>query len=306
MGTKVQAAPAPAPRDLGKEYEDVLKAKLKYMPDQYAAEQEYRGKWAELDLQTLMTSLGGTEGTPGLIDIYKNTVMPTLSETEGQAQQDQARYRMETIKKYGKDFTDALLDSDPEKRKLADRLIGQANRELDMEATLDPSLRREVQQSVRAGQSARGMAYSPNAAAEEAYFTGLQAEQLRRNRQQFAMGVLGQRQALTGDPSLAFFGQPSQAFAAAPGYAAPAGGMGQAGQMFSPGQYEGQLFAGNYQGALQNQALQTQAGMANAQARSAMIGGIVGGIGSAAGGLFQGVGAAGKGQSGSAWSNFWG
>lgn len=300
MGTKVQAAPAPAPRNPGEEYRDVLQAKLDYMPQQYAAEQEYRGKWADLDLETLARSLGGSGGTPGLIDIYRDQVMPTLSETEGQAARDQALNRLQTVEQYGQRASDALLNADPEKKKLADRLIGQANDELEMGATLDPALRREVQQAVRAGQSARGMAYSPNSAAEEAYFTGLQAEQLRRNRQQFAMGVLGQRQALTGDPWMALVGQPSQAFAAAPGFAAPAGGMGQAGQMFTPGQYEGQLFAGNYQGALQNQALQTQAGMASAQAKSAMIGGIVGGLGSAAGGMFSGVGKAGS------WGKFWG
>ena len=300
MGTKIQAAPAPEPRDLGGEYRDTLQAKLDYMPAQYQSEAEYRPKWAELDLRTLNQSLGGVGGQRGLIEIYRDVVMPTLSQTESQAARDQALSRLGTVEQYGQRATDALLNADPEKRKLADRLIGQANEELSLGAQLDPSLRREIQQAVRGGDSARGMARTEGSAYKEAMFTGLQAEQLRRNRQQFAMGVLGQRQALTGDPWMSLVGQPSQAFAAAPGYAAGAAGMGQAGSMFQPGQYEAGLFGMNYQGALQNQALQTQASMANAQARNAMIGGIIGGVGSMSAGMFSGAGHAGG------WNKFWG
>jgi len=284
MGSKIQAAPAPEPRDLGKETGDVLQARLDYMPKQLAAEQQYRSQWADLDLATLSRSLGGSEGQPGLMEIYRDQVMPALSQTEAQAAQDQAVGRLDTVERYGQRATQALMNADPEKKALADKLIGQANDELSLGASLDPALQRQVSQSVRGAQSARGMAYNPSSAREEAMFSGLQAEQLRRNRQQFAMGVLGQRQAITGDPWMSLVGQPSQAFAAAPGYAAPGGGMGQAGQMFAPGQYESSMFGMNYQGALQNQALQTQASMANAQNKAAMTSAVIGAFGTMAGG----------------------
>ena len=287
MGTKIQAAPPPADRDLGKEMDATLAAKLKYMPKFLEAEEQYRDRWADLDNRTFNRALEGTAEQPGLIATWRDKVMPGLSEAEATAARAQAEGRLGTVEQFGKRTTEALLGADAQKKALSDKLMAQANQELDLGATLDPALRREVQQAARAGQSARGMAYNPSSAAEETYFSGLKAEQLRRNRQQFAMGVLGQRQALTGDPSMMLLGQPSQVFSAAPTYAAPAGGMGQAGQMFQPGQYESNMFGMNYQGGLQNQALQTQTSMANAQNKAAMTSAVIGAFGSMAGGHFS-------------------
>lgn len=313
MGTKVTTAPTPAPRDLGGEYRETAQAKLDMMPQQFASEEEWRKQWAGLDLDTLAYGLGGDAwdtSRMGLLDIYQQMVAPSLSQTESAAARAQAEGRLGTIEQYGGRMTAALLGADPEKKALSDRLIGEANREMDLGASMDSGLARQVSQYYRGGEQARGFAPSRQGARGEAEFMGMQAEQLRRNRQQFGMQVLGQRQALTGDPSLALIGQPSQVFAAAPQYASGAGGMGGAGQMFAPGQYESGLYGMNYQGALQNQALQTQASMASAQGRNAMMGGIIGGIGSMGAGLFGGIGAAAsgglaKGKT-SAWSNFWG
>ena len=120
-----------------------------------------------------------------------------------------------------------------------------------------------------------------------------------------ASQVLGQRQALTGDPYLQLMGRPGQSFSAAGGVTGMA--QGQAAGignrvygMETP--YMQNLFAGNQQAQLaqnlQTQQLQGQANMASMQAKQALTGGILGGIGSLAGGMLSGAGQAARGGSG--------
>ena len=132
------------------------------------------------------------------------------------------------------------------------------------------------------------MAYSPSSASEEAYFTGLQAEQLRRTRQQFAQGALAQRQQLTGDPFMQILGRPGQAFQSAQGFGNQGMGMAQtAPRLFSPeSQYAGDMYQSNM-------ATQMAANQASSMAKSARFGAITGMIGGIGGGYAQGLGSRG-------------
>lgn len=279
MGTKVAAPP---PRDYAKETRDTLQAQVDLAPDLYGAEssEEYgQPAYTTLGLKTLERALLGTDGQRGLLDIYTRDVNPAMQRMEQSTDSARRQADLQDVEAYGGRATAALLASDSYKKQLSDELSQQALSELQAGATLDPSLRREVQQSYRNAATARGMAYSPSSAAEEAYFTGLQAEQLRRQRQQFAAGALAQRQQLTGDPFMQILGRSGQAFAATPGYGQQGMAVGQTGaRLFSPeSQYAGDLFASNYQG---NLAART----ASAQSKAAVISGIAGGLGSAIGG----------------------
>lgn len=297
--TKVQAAPSPAPRNLGQEYRDTIQAKMELTPDILKLQEEYGDDFTKMDLRQLSNALGGVDGQPGILDIYKQ-VMPVLSETEAEAQRAQTDSRLKTLEDYGQRATDALLNSDSKKAGLSNRLMDMADSDLTLGHNISHSHARQIAQSLRAGQSARGMALSPNSAIDEAKIMGLESERLYGNRIARAQGILAQRQGLTGDPMLMLTGQPSAAFAAMPAYSGGAQGMGQGPSgFFNPeSAYASQMYGQNYQGALQNQALQTQAAMQSASAKSAMIGGIMGGIGSMAGGAFTGIGNAGG------WSKF--
>jgi len=59
---------------------------------------------------------------------------------------------------------------------------------------------------------------------------------------------------------------------------------------------------------MQNNAVQNQVNMANAQSSNSMMSGLIGGAAALGGGMFAGIGAAAAGSKGgkSAWSNFWG
>lgn len=280
MGTTVQA---PEPRDYAQETRDTLQAQVDLAPQLYGAEssEEYgQPAYTTLGLRTLARAMTGRgTGEKGVLSLYGEDIVPSLSATEQAASRSQREADLADVESLGGRATDALLGADPRKQALSNMLAQQAQDELAQGATLDPSLRREVQQSYRNAATARGMAYSPSSAAEEAYFTGLQAEQLRRSRQQFAMQALGQRQQLTGDPFLSILGRPAQSFAAAPGFGQQGYALGQTGaRLFSPeSQYAGDIGMGNYQGQL-------AANTASAQAKSAMIGGIAQGLGAIGGG----------------------
>lgn len=281
MGTKVAAPP---PRNYAQETRDTLKAQIDLAPELYAAEasDEYgQPAYTRLGLESLEQALLGGEGQRGLLELYANYVNPAMSGMESEADKYRRSSDLRDVEEYGGRATAALLGADSYKKELSDELSRQALSELQAGATLDPSLRREVQQGYRQAATARGMAYNPSSAAEEAYFTGLQAEQLRRNRQQFAQGALAQRQQLTGDPFMQILGRPGQAFAAGQGFGGQGMAVSQTGaRLFSPeSQYAADLTNSNMQSQL-------AARTASAQNRSSMIGGFFQGAGSALGGYF--------------------
>ena len=274
---------APERRDYASEVKSNLQTQISLAPSLYGAEssEEYgQPAYTTLGLRTLEQAMtGGDSGQKGVLSLYGEDIVPSLSATEQAAARSQRESDLGDVEDLGGRATDALLGADPRKQALSNMLAQQAQDELERGATLDPSLRREVQQSYRNAATARGMAYNPSGAAEEAYFTGLKAEQLRRNRQQFAMQALGQRQQLTGDPFMSILGRPAQSFAAAPGFGQQGYAIGQTSPgLFNPeSQYGFDVNAGNYQGQL-------AARTATAQANSAIIGGVAQGLGSIGGG----------------------
>ena len=273
---------APPPRDYPRELEESLETQIKLAPDLYGAEaSEAYGQpaYTRLGLRTLEEALMGGEGSRGLMDIY-GEMQPRLSAMESASARAGRQADLADVETYGQQATEALLGSDPYKKQLSDELSRQALSELQAGATLDPSLRREVQQSYRQAATARGMAYSPSSAAEEAYFTGLQAEQLRRNRQQFAQQALGQRQQLTGDPFMQILGRPGQTFAATPGYGQQGFAMGQTGaRLFSPeSQYASDLYSSNMQSLMATNMARAQLGAGRMSGIGSALGGIAGGI----------------------------
>lgn len=80
---------------------------------------------------------------------------------------------------------------DPQQARLLGEMNSQALSELKMGAQLDPSLAREVQQSVRAGQSARGLGLGPADVYQEAMQIGSAGQAMRNQRRAYAGQVAG-------------------------------------------------------------------------------------------------------------------
>ena len=133
----------------------------KYMPEMLALEQQFAPQIQQMQGEQLART---AEQNIGLSDTYG----------------DQMRAAME----------------DPQTASIRAMLGSQIEDELSRGAGLDDSLRREIEQSVRAAQSSRGIMRGSGPVAAESLIKGLQAEQLRRNRQQAASSFL-QTQAQT-------------------------------------------------------------------------------------------------------------
>ena len=281
---------APPPRDYGDEMYQTLRAQSEAMGGtgrfsdigpMADIEAGQRPKWEAMELRTLGNMLGGVGGERGLMDIYSQDVVPTLSETEAGADRYRRLQDLSDVSEFGQSATSAFLEADPLKKQASDLLLGGAIDEYKLGATLDPSLRRESQQAYRQAATARGIAQSPYSAAEEAYWTGMQANQLKQQRQAALSQLLGQRQQMVGDPFMQVLGRQGQAFGAAPGYGGMGAQMGQAlgPRIFSPeSQMQQDIGMSNQQTAL-------AVAQANAAASNAMKTGLMSMGGSILGGF---------------------
>jgi len=213
-----------------------------------------------------------TPGQRGLLDIYAEA-MPRLGAIESADQARKLAGELGLVQTYGSGVVQGLREA-AGNAELIRKLNQEAEAELNMGATLDPSLRREVAQAVRAGQSARGMGTGPGDVAEEALYTGLQAEQLRRARQQFAAQVASLDQATSADPFMALLGRSSGTWNSAPGYGQQAQSLTQGGnRLFNPeSPYAQDIYNTNYNA-------QAAANIAGANSRSGMIGAGIGAAG---------------------------
>jgi hypothetical protein len=143
----------------------------------------------------------------GLLDILENDLLPAERRITNADREDE----ISSVEQLGPRATMAFRNANPDQAALMEMLNQQARDELSQGTHLDPGLAREVAQSVRAGQSARGFGLGLSDLAQEGAFTGMQAEALRRARQQFATGVVGLNQATSIDPFMAVLSRPSNA-----------------------------------------------------------------------------------------------
>ena len=275
MGTKIKAPPA---RDYGKETRDTLQAQIALAPDLYAAEEKFRGKYAQLDLDI------AKQLAPDLLDLYE-TSQRRLGALDRETLAAQREADISAIEDYGtramQGYRAAADAANPEQAALMAELNRQALSDLKLGGQLNASERRDLQQSARGAQAARGFGYGINDAAIESWAQMQGSDQKRRQRQGFAQSMAGLNQANSVDPFMAILGRPSSMTPAMTGsFVGQAQGFNP-GAMFSPeSQYAADIYNQNYQGQL-------AARTATAKNRASMIGAGMGAVG----GMF---GAAGK------------
>ena len=268
MGTKVKA---PKARNYGNEMRDTLQAQIDLAPQLYGAEEQYRGKYAQLDMDIAQ------QITPQLLDLYE-TSQTRLGAMDREQMGLQREADIGAIEKLGPRAMAALEASDPEKAALMKELNKQAQADLASGGDLSAWERREIQQSSRAGGAARGMGYADRDVAFESLAQLQGANTRRRERQGFAQSMVGLNQATKGDPFMAILGRPSSMNPMmAGGVVGQAGGYNP-GAMFSPeSQYAGDIYNQQWQGEL-------AARTASAKNRASMIGAGIGAAGSMMGG----------------------
>ena len=216
----------PPPRDYGKETRETLQAQLDLAPDVYAAQAEYAPRYAQMNLDIAQ------QVTPGLMSLYEGQIAPALSRTAAADQSARAANEMALVGQYAPEMSQILRESSGNANLL--RLLTQeAESGLQAGAGMDPSLRDEVSQGVRAAQAARGFGFGAPDAITEAFARGRQGEALRQARFQRAAQVAGINAATGGDPFMALLGRPSQSFGMMQGLGAQASGYNP-GMLFNP------------------------------------------------------------------------
>ena len=268
MGTTVKAPP---PRDYGKETRDTLQAQIDLAPQLYGAEEKFRGKFAQLDMDIAQ------QITPQLLDLYE-TSQTRLGAMDREQLDLQRGSDIAAIEKYGGRAREALDAANPEQAALLQELNQQALSDLRLGGQLNAGEQRQLSQAARGAQAARGFGYGINDAAIESWAQLQGSEQKRRQRQGFAQSMVGMNKATAADPFMAILGRPSSMNPMmAGGVVGQAGGFNP-GAMFSPeSQYAGDIYNQNWQGEL-------AARTATASNRASMIGAGLGAVGSVFGG----------------------
>ena len=282
MGTKIKAPPA---RDYGKETYDTLQTQINLAPDLYAAEEKFRGKYAQLDLDI------AKQLAPDLLNLYE-TSQRRLGALDRETLAAQREADISAIEDYGtramQGYRAAADAANPEQAALMAELNKQALSDLQLGGQLSASEQRDLQQAARGAQAARGFGYGINDAAIESWAQMQGSDQKRRQRQGFAQSMAGLNQANSVDPFMAILGRPSSMTPAMTGsFVGQAQGFNP-GAMFSPeSQYAADIYNQNYQGQL-------AARTATAKNRASMIGAGIGAFGKMTGSSV----AAGKGMFG--------
>ena len=282
MGTKIKAPPA---RDYARETYDTLQTQINLAPDLYAAEEKFRGKYAQLDLDI------AKQLAPDLLNLYE-TSQRRLGALDRETLAAQREADISAIEDYGtramQGYRAAADAANPEQAALMAELNKQALSDLQLGGQLNASEQRDLQQAARGAQAARGFGYGINDAAIESWAQMQGSDQKRRQRQGFAQSMAGLNQANSVDPFMAILGRPSSMTPAMTGsFVGQAQGFNP-GAMFSPeSQYAADIYNQNYQGQL-------AARTATAKNRASMIGAGIGAFGKMTGSSV----AAGKGMFG--------
>jgi hypothetical protein len=272
---------SPAPRDQAQEGRDTLQAQIDLAPQQFGAEAEYQPKYAQLSRDILGQSLFGTGGTDqGILSLIEQA-QPSFNRISATANRAQRESDIGDVEALGTRATEAWKQANPDQAQLMDMLNQQAQSELGSGAALDPALARQMSQSVRAGQAARGMGTGAADADVEGLVAGQGAEALRRARQGFAMDVVRANQATATDPFQAILGRPAQSWGAAQNALQQAGGASKlaGGASFDPwSAYASDLYNTNFNA-------EAAANIASGNAKTALAAAGIGAAGSAAGAM---------------------
>lgn len=182
---------SPAQPNYGTATRQTLKAQIDLAPQLFASEANPnygQPAYTALQLENLKKLINGTNGNDGLSALLSG-------------EQSKARAGDITdVTNLGPAATAAKLAADPYSQMLLAKLNAQAGEGLDAGSMLTADEQRVMQQNSRAASAARGMGGGNGAIADELSKQFAFGQQLLRQRQQFAQGLIGVNQGVAGDP----------------------------------------------------------------------------------------------------------
>jgi hypothetical protein len=238
-----------------------------------AAEEQFRPRYAALELADIETFAKGTEGQGGLFDLLEESGR-RAGEIQRESLAEQRAADVAALQEYAPQVTEAYRMADPFGAKLADLQLAQAEQLYASADQLSPEQKRLAEQEARAGSLARGRLGDESSIASEILGREGFKSQLRGEARQAGQLAFGQARNMAGDLGSVILGRPSMAL-----------GMGQNVLGQAQGQAAGpmgpQLFDPNVgiNLALQQRGQDIEFQGMQAQAKGAAIGGIAQGLG---------------------------
>lgn len=145
----------------------------------------------------------------GYLDLLEHDITPALSRAQAEASSAQRTGDVADVSRLAAPARAALRSAQPEAASLLDLLTSQSADEVKAGTGMDAGMQREVEQSVRSAQGARGFGYGNNDVTQEVVTRGSAGQALLRARQAQAARVVGLNQGFYGDPFQAIIGRSS-------------------------------------------------------------------------------------------------
>ena len=275
MGSKIKA---PAPRSYMGEMQSALDAQAGIQGNLINLERQYTPQWQQLQQQNLMGAMGNINALYGQAIPQSELLQNQMLASQGRVY---AGLGAEARNAYN-----ATLD--PTTAGLYSTMASQAATGLAGGRNLSDQETRMAQGSARAAMAARGIQMGNQAIAAEVLNSYNLANAREDRARQFASGVYGLG-AQNAQQAMSMYGQPLMNQL---GAVSSTGLIGQAGtynaglgaKLFQPeSQYNAQLITANRQEEM-------QAKIANQQATSGIIGGVLSAVGTMGGGLLSNPG----------------
>ena len=274
------SADTPPDRNYYTETSATLADQIKLAPELFAAQSKFAPQYAALNSQITRDTLLGTNGQPGLLNLYENALAPANARIQSAAEKAQRLADVTAVEQLGGRAVTAFREADPRREALMSALNEQAMGDLAAGSALDPETRRQLEQQVRAGQAQRGFGLGPVDLFEEAMTTGLAGQQRKQQRLQNVFSVAGLNANSSIDPFMAILGRSAMSPQSGQNQVSTAAGFLNSGPtLFNPESgYSQDLYNTNYNARA--------AALINAQNASAGLWGAgIGALGRVGGGL---------------------
>ena len=262
----------PADRSYRNETEKTLRSQLALAGDLYDNERKYQPKYAALQADIF------EQQAPRYASVYEKQIMPAVGRAENSLSGQRVSGDISLANQYGSQLRDSNRALNPENTALLDEMNRQAR--LGLNESLTAEDRRDIEQGVRSGQSARGFGYGNADLIQEVMTRSQAGRDLQDRNRQFAGNVSQLNSANSVDP-FAFVGsRRSDLSGAALGIGAQtfAGNASSGPKLFNPESgYASDIYNTNYNA-------RASARIADANNEAALIGGMMSVMGGAASG----------------------
>jgi len=276
---------APAPLNYGQITADTLAAQVAEAPALYQANATYGPQYSQLQLSELENLLNGTPGQQGFLSEYAGTILPQLTTAQNTARAGQAAGTVQTLNDLGPAAQQAFTAANPGGAALQDALTKSATSQLALGTQLDPATVGQINRSVNANWSNRGLGTSSPAMLDDALQLNAGGQNLLAQRQSTASAVSGQDYSQSLAPLEALLGQPLTSVNTAGNVTGTGAGLITGAPGINPESSTASSMASA------NMNAQAASNIAGANSMSSLIGSGVGAIGSLEGASLIGTGA---------------